>query len=212
MLPALKALARLVIGNDPTAVAELKTTCGHEGVRRSPGQPNRRSRRHAPCLVVLLRLPCRCGFTFQPLRGLHPVPALLREWLLELKVMVAASGPSTGAPLRMRPPKVLKEMSAYTPEKVALIFDSAKIGWPQLAVKILLGTGIRVGELVNLLLEDVEDDEDAIFLKIKPGKGAKFRRVPVTQRLRRRSSATSTGAAQTATPPTCCCCRLAARC
>jgi len=86
----------------------------------------------------------------------------------------------------MRPPKVaLKEMSIYTPEQVKTIFEAAKVGWPQLAVKILLGTGIRVGELSNLLLEDVEDDEDAMFLKIKRGKGAKFRRVPVSQRLRR---------------------------
>ena len=88
--------------------------------------------------------------------------------------------------LRMRPPKVaLKEMTTYTGEQVQAIFDTAKVGWPQLAVKILLGTGIRVGELCNLLLEDVEDDEDTMFLKIKRGKGAKFRRVPVSQRLRR---------------------------
>src|SRR2546426_254038 len=57
--------------------------------------------------------------------------------------------------LRMRPPKVaLKEMSIYTPEQVKTIFEAAKVGWPQLAVKILLGTGIRVGELCNLQLED----------------------------------------------------------
>src|SRR2546425_9386280 len=72
----------------------------------------------------------------------------------------------------MRPPKVaLKEMSIYTPEQVKAIFEAAKVGWPELAVKILLGTGIRVGELCNLLLEDVEDDEDAMFLKIKKGEG-----------------------------------------
>src|SRR5436309_6699375 len=76
-------------------------------------------------------------------------------------------------------------MTNYTGEQVQAIFDTAKLGWPQLAVKILLGTGIRVGELCNLLLEDVEDDEDTMFLKIKRGKGSKFRRVPVSQRLRR---------------------------
>src|SRR5260370_22881422 len=80
----------------------------------------------------------------------------------------------------------LKEMRAFKAEQVQAVFDTAKVGWPQLAVKILLGTGIRVGELCNLLLEDVEDDDDAMmFLKIKRGKGAKFRRVPVSQRLRR---------------------------
>jgi integrase len=88
--------------------------------------------------------------------------------------------------LRVRPPKVsLKEMATYTEDQVAAIFGVAKVGWPQLAVQILLGTGIRVGELCSLALEDVEDDEEAMFLKIKRGKGAKFRRVPVSQRLRR---------------------------
>jgi len=195
--------------------------------------------------------PVELGARVQPLRGLHPVRALLREWLLELKVMGRSqrtidwyqqkmdwyrrSGgvenleelnafelkrflaeeqerglsdntihgffqviksfanwcareeyPVDPSVLRMRPPKVaLKEMTTYTGEQVQAIFDTAKLGWPQLAVKILLGTGIRVGELCNLLLEDVEDDEDTMFLKIKRGKGAKFRRVPVSQRLRR---------------------------
>jgi integrase len=220
------------------------------GFRRSPGRPPkvapfRGAGAAAPAAPVAV------GVRVQPLRGLHPVRALLREWLLELKVMGRSqrtidwyqqkmdwyrrSGgvenleqlnafelkrflaeqqerglsdntihgffqviksfanwcsheeyPVDPSVLRMRPPKVaLKEMSTYTSEQVAAIFDTAKVGWPQLAVKILLGTGIRVGELCNLLLEDVEDDEDTMFLKIKRGKGSKFRRVPVSQRLRR---------------------------
>ncbi|HCG00599.1 MAG TPA: recombinase XerC, partial [Chloroflexi bacterium] len=69
-------------------------------------------------------------------------------------------------------------MSTYTEDQVSAIFNAAPAGWPQLAVRILLGTGVRVGELVNLELEDVEDDGEGMFLKIKRGKGAKFRRVP----------------------------------
>jgi len=88
--------------------------------------------------------------------------------------------------LWVRPPKLaLKEMSTYTEDQMSAIFNSAPAGWPQLAVRILLGTGVRVGELVNLELEDVEDDGEGMFLKIKRGKGAKFRRVPATRRLRR---------------------------
>ncbi len=220
------------------------------GFRRSPGRPPK----VAPSRVDGAAAPARLdvGVRVKPLRGLHPVRALLREWLLELKVMGRShrtidwyqqkmdwyrrSGgvenleelnafelkrflaeqqerglsdntihgffqviksfanwcareeyPVDPSVLRMRPPKVaLKEMTTYTGEQVQAIFDTAKVGWPQLAVKILLGTGIRVGELCNLLLEDVEDDDDAMmFLKIKRGKGAKFRRVPVSQRLRR---------------------------
>src|SRR5260370_19478962 len=44
---------------------------------------------------------------------------------------------------------------------------------------------MRVGELSALTLEDIEDDGDAAFLKIKGGKGAEFRRVAVSRQLRR---------------------------
>lgn len=219
-------------------------------LKRGPGRPPKVA--PLPVAGAAARAPVEVGVRVQPLRGLHPVRALLREWLLELKVMgrsertidwyqqkmdwYRSSGgaenleqlnafelkrflaeqqerglsdntvhgffqviksfanwcareeyPVDPSVLRMRPPKVaLKEMATYRPEQVKAIFDAAKLGWPQLAVKILLGTGIRVGELCNLLLEDVEDDDDAMmFLKIKRGKGAKFRRVPVSQRLRR---------------------------
>ena len=219
------------------------------GFKRSPGRPPKVAPLRAAGAATAA--PVEVGVRVQPLRGLHPVRALRREWLLELKVMGRSQRtidwyqqkmdwyrrsagvenleelnafelkrflaeqqerglsdntihgffqviksfanwcsreeyPVDPSVLRMRPPKVaLKEMSTYTSEQVAAIFDIAKVGWPQLAVKILLGTGIRVGELCNLLLEDVEDDEDTMFLKIKRGKGAKFRRVPVSQRLRR---------------------------
>src|SRR5260370_33896182 len=44
---------------------------------------------------------------------------------------------------------------------------------------------MRVGELAALIVEDFEDESDAEFLKIRRGEGAKFRRVPVSERLRR---------------------------
>jgi len=96
-------------------------------------------------------------------------------------------GYSVDAPLlRVRAPKVaVKEMETYTPAQLKAIFETTPAGWSILAVEILLGTGMRLGELCALELEDVEDDGEAIFLKIRRGKGAKFRRVPVSQRLRR---------------------------
>ena len=106
-------------------------------------------------------------------------------------ILILAVLPTTGCLFRTRPVEdryskvALKEMSTYTEDQVSAVFNAAPAGWPQLAVRILLGTGVRVGELVNLELEDVEDDGEGMFLKIKRGKGAKFRRVPVTQRLRR---------------------------
>lgn len=44
---------------------------------------------------------------------------------------------------------------------------------------------MRVSELCGLIVEDFEDDGEATFLKVRRGKGAKFRRVPVSRQLRR---------------------------
>ena len=88
--------------------------------------------------------------------------------------------------LRVRAPKVAqKEMETYSAEQQQGILRAAPAGWARMAVAILLGTGMRAGELCALSLEDLEDDGEATFLKIRRGKGAKFRRVPVSHQLRR---------------------------
>jgi site-specific recombinase XerD len=88
--------------------------------------------------------------------------------------------------LRVRAPKVaVKEMEAYSNAQLETLLQAVSAGWSALAVQILLGTGMRLGELCALELEDVEEDGEAMFLKIRRGKGAKFRRVPVSRRLRR---------------------------
>jgi integrase len=88
--------------------------------------------------------------------------------------------------LRMRPPKVPQtEMETYSDAQLGAIFEAAPAGWGRLAIQILLGTGMRISELAALVVEDVEDDGDEAFLKIRRGKGAKFRRVPISSRLRR---------------------------
>jgi site-specific recombinase XerD len=87
---------------------------------------------------------------------------------------------------RVRPPKVpQKEMETYSEAQLEAVLSAAPEGWPRLAILMLLGTGMRVGELCSLTLEDIEDEGDAAFLKIRRGKGAKFRRAPVSRRLRR---------------------------
>src|SRR5579871_2630134 len=94
--------------------------------------------------------------------------------------------PVDPALLRVRAPKVSQqELSSYSAAEQRTILTAAPVGWPRMAVEILLGTGMRVGELCALTLDDVEDDGDIVFLKIKRGKGAKFRRVPVSNQLRR---------------------------
>ncbi len=88
--------------------------------------------------------------------------------------------------LRARAPKVpQQEMETYTEAQIEVLLQAAPNGWPQTAILMLLGTGMRVGELCALRLEDFEDDGDAAFLKVQKGKGGKFRRVPVSRRLRR---------------------------
>ena len=74
-------------------------------------------------------------------------------------------------------------METYTPVQLQTLFQVAPAGWSTLAMQILLGTGMRLGELYALDVEDLEDDGEAMFLKIRRGKGAKFRRVPVSHRL-----------------------------
>jgi integrase len=88
--------------------------------------------------------------------------------------------------LRARAPKVpQQEMETYSEAQIEALLREAPEGWPRLAILILLGTGMRVGELCALGLSDIEDEGDAAFLKIQRGKGSKFRRVPVSRRLRR---------------------------
>jgi len=76
-------------------------------------------------------------------------------------------------------------METYTETQLERILSAAPEGWPRLAILILLGTGMRVGELCALCVDDIEDEGEAAFFKIKRGKGAKFRRVPISRRLRR---------------------------
>lgn len=47
---------------------------------------------------------------------------------------------------------------------------------------------MRVGELAALTVSDFEDEGEVAFLKVRKGKGAKFRRVPLSSRLRREIS------------------------
>src|SRR6266545_3511254 len=94
--------------------------------------------------------------------------------------------PIDPALLRVRAPKVeQKEVETYSREQLKRIFAATPPGWPTIAIKILLGTGMRLSELCGLIVEDFEDDGESAFLKVRRGKGAKFRRVPVSSRLRR---------------------------
>ena len=99
------------------------------------------------------------------------------------------SYPVDASLLCVRPPKVAQvEMESFSGPQLQAILTSSRPGWPCLAVQILLGTGMRASELCALTLEDVEDDDDGSFLKVRRGKGAKFRRVPISRNLQRELS------------------------
>src|SRR5207302_9485292 len=67
--------------------------------------------------------------------------------------------PVDSAVIRMRPPKVPEtELETHTTLQQAAILAAASLGWPRLAVQILLGTGMRVGELAALVVEDFESE------------------------------------------------------
>ena len=90
------------------------------------------------------------------------------------------------AVLTMRGPQVAqKEREVYSAAQIEAIFRAVPSGWPLVVTQTLLGTGMRISELCSLNLEDFEDDGEAAFLKIQRGKGSKFRRAPVSERLRR---------------------------
>src|SRR5262249_49440024 len=94
--------------------------------------------------------------------------------------------PVEPALLRVQAPKVAqKEVETYSTEQIERIFTATSPRWPTMAVKVLLGTGMRLSELCGLIVEDREDDGVSAFLKVRHGRGAKFRRVPVSSRLRR---------------------------
>jgi site-specific recombinase XerD len=58
--------------------------------------------------------------------------------------------PIDPALLRMRAPKVAqKEVETYSTEQIERIFAATSPGWPTIAVKVLLGTGMRLSGAVR---------------------------------------------------------------
>ncbi len=120
------------------------------------------------------------GLSANTVHGFFEVVRAFANWALREGFAVDP------AVIRMRPPKVpITELEIYNAAQQEAMIAGAAPGWPRLAVQILLGTGMRVGELSALSVSDFEDDGEVGFLKVRQGKGAKFRRVPLSSRLRR---------------------------
>ncbi len=77
-------------------------------------------------------------------------------------------------------PTVLTEVEAK-----ALLEMATKTRNPQrdrLIVELLLKAGLRLSELLNLKVSDIEEDHGVTFLKVKQGKGKKDRRIPIVDK------------------------------
>ena len=120
------------------------------------------------------------GLAENSVKHAHTVAKAFANW-------AAREGhPVDEALLRVRSPKVAQtEPETFSAAEQEIVLRSARAGWPRIALQILLGTGMRVSELCALVLEDVEEDDNASFLKVRRGKGAKFRRVPISRHLQR---------------------------
>ncbi len=91
--------------------------------------------------------------------GFFQVVCALADWPLR------EGYPVDPVVVRMRPPEVPStELETYTAVQQEMIINAAGEGWPRLAVEILLGTGMRCGELAALVVSDFEDDGEVGFL------------------------------------------------
>ena len=100
------------------------------------------------------------------------------RWLVKKEYLATCPTDSVDTPKKGR-----QETRVFTPKEIGTIFHSFDkqtfFGYRDFAIcKTLLGTGLRRGELVNLLDEDMTD---MVFRVI--GKGNKYRAVPIPNEL-----------------------------
>jgi integrase/recombinase XerD len=72
-------------------------------------------------------------------------------------------------------------VESYSEDEIDRILEAAATPRNRLFVRLLLGTGLRLSEALNLLVDDVEEDR----LRVRSGKGRKPRMVPLNSRLQR---------------------------
>ncbi len=85
------------------------------------------------------------GLSANTVHGFFEVVRAFANWALREGFAVDP------AVIRMRPPKVpITELETYNSAEQEALIAGAAPGWPRLAVQILLGTGMRVGELAAL--------------------------------------------------------------
>jgi site-specific recombinase XerD len=82
--------------------------------------------------------------------------------------------------LTVRAPKLPQvEPEAFTLTEEARLLAAARPGRDRLLVEFMLRTGLRLSEVVNVRISDVVDGPDGAYVRVRQGKGAKDRVVPL---------------------------------
>ena len=82
--------------------------------------------------------------------------------------------------LRVKAPKLPQtEPEAFTLAEEARLLAAAHPGRDRLLIEFMLRTGLRLSEVVNVRLDDIIDGPDGAYVRVRQGKGAKDRVVPL---------------------------------
>jgi len=114
-------------------------------------------------------------------------PASVRSYLRQINVFLRwCEREGEGAKATAQLPKVPKKLlQVLSREEIRNLEDAAVTERDKLVVRTLADTGLRLGELLGLRVQDVEQDGQGWSLRVM-GKGAKERRVAVAPALGRR--------------------------
>lgn len=114
--------------------------------------------------------------------------AALRSFLGWARTMGAHDLPDTVIAEALKTPRatVRKPYSVLTEKEVLAILTASKPGRDRAILSLILGSGLRVSEVVGLDVSDLREDNDGLpFLFVSQGKGRKDRSVPIQEDLLR---------------------------
>ncbi len=83
------------------------------------------------------------------------------------------------------PKQPMREPETFTAEEEKRMLAAARAPRDRLIMELLLRTGLRLEELCTLTIDDIVDGPEGAYLRVRQGKGAKDRIVPLdTQRVK----------------------------
>jgi len=191
------------LGYPPTEIVEKKKphqppelTSGISGQQLKEMERYMESRRYAPASIksytgMLRRFILDTGLTdFQLLkeedirqyniRLVHDQKVSLshqNQWINAVKVMLHVIRSPIALEEIERPIRRQKLPMILSRNEVAALISSTKNLKHRFLLSFLYGTGLRIGELINLKINDIDGDRKMVF--VREGKGLKDRMVPI---------------------------------